>query len=207
MVEEKIQLNQRERDILEAIKKNINDRGYPPTVREIGKAVGLRSSSTVHGYLHRLEEKELIKLDATKPRALVILAENEVSNPYKETVNVPLVGQVAAGLPLLAEENLEDVFPLPADFTGRGNVFMLRVKGDSMIEAGILDGDLVLVRSQPTVNNGEIAVAMIENEATCKKFYKEKDHVRLEPANSSFAPIIVEEVTILGKVIGLMRKI
>lgn len=197
-----MELNQQEKNILNFIKQHIKNSGYPPTVREIGKAVGFRSSSTVHGYLHRLHEKGVIKLDPTKPRALVV-AEEEYA---KEVISVPVLGQVAAGLPLLAEENYEDVFPLPADFTGSGELFMLRVKGDSMIEAGILDGDLVVVRKQPKVENGQIAVAMIEGEATVKRFFKEKDHILLQPENSLYAPIIACEVEILGKVVGLVRR-
>ncbi|SFG66039.1 SOS-response transcriptional repressor, LexA [Desulfotomaculum arcticum] len=195
-------LNQQEKDILNFIKQYIKESGYPPTVREIGKAVGFRSSSTVHGYLHRLHEKGAIKLDPTKPRALVVI-EDEYT---KEIITVPVLGQVAAGLPLLAEENYEDVFPLPADFTGSGDLFILRIKGDSMIEAGILEGDLVVVRKQPKVENGEIAVAMIEGEATVKRFFKEKDHILLQPENSLYAPIIAREVEILGKVVGLVRR-
>ncbi|WP_027364467.1 transcriptional repressor LexA [Desulfotruncus alcoholivorax] len=195
-------LTQQEIDILNFIKQHVKENGYPPTVREIGKAVGFKSSSTVHGYLHRLDKKGAIKLDPTKPRALVIV-EDEYT---KDVVSVPVLGQVAAGLPLLAEENYEDMFPLPADFTGGGDLFILRIKGDSMIEAGILDGDLVVVRKQPKVENGEIAVAMIEGEATVKRFFQEKDHILLQPENSLYAPITAREVEILGKVVGLVRK-
>ncbi|AGL01152.1 transcriptional repressor LexA [Desulfoscipio gibsoniae] len=201
------ELNAREKDVLQAIKDHISRHGYPPTVREIGQVVGLKSSSTVHSYIHKLENKGFIRLDHTKPRAIEVLDKNKDQEVVKETVIVPLLGQVAAGLPILAEENLEDMIPLPVDFAGHGDIFMLRIKGDSMLEAGIFDGDLVLIKSQPTVNNGEICIAMIDNEATCKKFYKEKDYIRLEPANSYYLPIIAKDVNILGKVIGLLRRI
>lgn len=197
-------LKQREMDILSYIKFHLQEKGYPPTVREIGQAVGLKSSSTVHNYLHKMVQKGVIRLDKTKPRAIEILVDKE-EQVHKEMINVPILGQVAAGIPLLAEENLEDIFPLPIDFTGRGDLFMLRVKGDSMIEAGILEDDMVLIRSQPKVENGDIAVAMIEGEATVKRFYKDKDHIRLEAENSSFSPIITKDAEILGKVVALIR--
>ncbi|WP_166510163.1 transcriptional repressor LexA [Desulfallas thermosapovorans] len=197
-------LSKREEDILSVIQHNIESKGYPPSVREIGQAVGLKSSSTVHGYLRRLEEKGMLRRDPAKPRAIeVIYAQGK---PYKEMIPVPVLGRVAAGIPLLALENCENVFPLPVDFVGHGESFMLKVKGDSMIEAGILEGDLVLVRRQPSVENGDIAVALIEEEATIKRFFKENDHIRLQPENSRLAPILVKEVQILGKVVGLVRK-
>lgn len=197
-------INQREKEIIRYIKHSIKSRGYPPSVREIGQAVGLKSSSTVHNYLCKLEEKGILRRDATKPRAMEIL-DNESEN-FKEMVMVPVLGRVAAGIPILAEENREDIFPIPVDFAGRGDFFMLRVKGDSMVEAGILEGDLVLVRQQPTVDNGDIAVALLDNEATIKRFFREDGHIRLQPENYQLSPIIVNDVTILGKVTGLLRK-
>lgn len=197
-------LSKREEDILIFIKHNIESKGYPPSVREIGQAVGLKSSSTVHGYLRRLEEKGMLRRDPAKPRAIEVMYNQ--GKPYREMVYVPVLGRVAAGIPLLALENCENVFPLPVDFVGHGESFMLKVKGDSMIEAGILEGDLVLVRRQPSVENGDIAVALIGDEATIKRFFKENDHIRLQPENCRLAPILVNEVQILGKVVGLVRK-
>ena len=198
-------VNRREAEIIRYIKHSLQTRGYPPSVREIGQAVGLKSSSTVHGYLCKLEEKGLLRRDPTKPRAMEVLGEEGGS--FKEMIMVPVLGRVAAGLPLLAVENQEDTFPLPADFAGRGEFFMLQVKGNSMVEAGILEGDLVLVRRQPRVENGDIAVALINDEATVKRFYKENDHIRLQPENYKLSPIIVRDVEVLGKVVGLVRKI
>jgi len=197
-------LNKREEDILRFIKHNIQNKGYPPSVREIGQAVGLKSSSTVHGYLRRLEERGMLRRDPAKPRAIEVIHDH--GKPFKEMVSVPVLGRVSAGVPLLALENCEDMFPLPTDFVGHGDFFMLSVKGDSMIEAGILEEDLVLVRRQPCVENGDIAVALIEEEATIKRFFKESDHIRLQPENYRLSPILVKEVQILGKVIGLVRK-
>lgn len=196
--------SQREAEILRYIKHSIQSRGYPPSVREIGEAVGLKSSSTVHNYLCKLEEKGLLRRDPTKPRAMEIL--DDESESFKEMVMVPVLGRVAAGIPLLAVENQEDMFPLPVDFAGRGEFFMLRVKGNSMVEAGILEGDLVLVRRQPSVENGDIVVALLEEEATIKRFFREHGHVRLQPENYQLSPIIVRDVTVLGKVTGLIRK-
>lgn len=203
-------ISKRQQDILDFIKQQVNDKGYPPSVREIGEAVGLASSSTVHGHLARLEKKGYIRRDPTKPRAIEILT-NEDANifPKRETVNVPIIGKVTAGIPITAIENIEDYIPLPERLVpSDGNLFILLIEGESMIEAGIFDGDLVIVRQQHTANNGEIIVAMTEdNEATVKRFFKEKDFVRLQPENSSMDPIIVRNVTILGKVIGLYRTI
>ncbi len=196
-------LNKREDEILRFIQYNLRNKGYPPSVREIGQAVGLKSSSTVHSYLRRLEEKGLLRRDPAKPRAIEVMYNN---NPYKEIVSVPVLGQVAAGTPLLAVENFDDMFPLPLDFVGHGEFFMLSVKGDSMIEAGILEEDLVLVKRQSCVENGDIAVALIEDEATIKRFFKENDHIRLQPENYRLSPILVKEAQILGKVVGLVRK-
>ncbi|WP_347490969.1 transcriptional repressor LexA [Desulfoscipio sp. XC116] len=197
-------LSKREEEILNFIKYDLQKKGYPPSVREIGQAVGLKSSSTVHSYLRRLEERGFLRRDPAKPRAIEIMLDND--RPFRAMVSVPVLGRVAAGAPLLALENYDDTFPLPEDFVGRGEFFMLNVKGDSMIEAGILEGDLVLVRRQPCVENGDIAVALIGEEATIKRFFKENDHIRLQPENYRLSPILIKEVQILGKVIGLVRK-
>lgn len=201
-----IDLSSRQVAILEFIKLEIRSKGYPPSVREIGEAVGLSSSSTVHGHLAQLEDKGYIRRDPTKPRAIEVLDGSEAVNK-KEMVSVPMVGKVTAGQPILAVENIEDTFPLPVDFVGNDEVFILSVQGDSMIEAGILNGDYILVRQQRTARNGDIVVALIEEEATVKTFYKEKDYIRLQPENPHLEPIIVKEVSILGKVIGVFRKV
>lgn len=198
-------LTSREAAILAVIKKSIRQKGYPPAVREIGQIVGLSSSSTVHNYLKRLEEKGYLRRDPTKPRAIEILDEM-VGRSY-EVTGVPILGRVAAGKPLLAVENREDVFPLPVDFTGEGEFFMLTVRGDSMIDAGILEGDMVLVRHQPDAVNGDIVVALLEDEATIKRFYREVSRIRLQPENKFMEPIYASEVKVLGKVVGLVRKI
>jgi repressor LexA len=204
-------LSKRQVDILEYIKEEVKQKGYPPSVREIGEAVGLASSSTVHGHLARLESKGYIRRDPTKPRAIEILDLDEMVNniPKYNIVNVPVVGKVTAGQPITAIENVEEYFPLPERLAPADEqVFMLEVMGDSMIEAGILDGDYVIVKQQQTANNGDIVVAMTEeDEATVKRFFKEKDYVRLQPENSSLAPIILRNVSILGKVIGVYRHI
>lgn len=202
-------VSNRQRAILEFIKKEVRDKGYPPSVREIGEAVGLASSSTVHGHLDRLEKKGLIRRDPTKPRAIEILSSDESASIYSISVaRVPVVGKVTAGIPITATENIEEYFPLPSHFVGDHNVFMLRVAGESMIEAGIHHNDYVIVKQQPTANNGDIVVAMTEDdEATVKTFYKEKDHIRLQPENPDMEPIRLRNVTILGKVIGLFRDI
>ena len=201
-------LSKRQEDILNFIKEEVRTKGYPPSVREIGEAVGLASSSTVHGHLSRLEEKGYIRRDPTKPRAIEILDQEETVNK-QPVVHVPLVGKVTAGLPITAIENIEEFFPLPDVYgTSEDQLFMLEVMGDSMIEAGILDGDYVIVKKSQTADNGEIVVAMTEDdEATVKRFFKEKDHFRLQPENSSMEPIIVNQVSILGKVVGLYRQI
>lgn len=206
----KVRLSPREEAILKAIKIYVSNKGYPPSVREIGQAVALKSSSTVHNYLKRLEQKGLLRRDPTKPRALELLPGIESGLPvsYSTEMNIiPVLGQVAAGQPLLAEENYEETFPLPLNFTGPGDFFMLTVKGDSMIETGILDGDLVLVRKQATAQNGDIVVALLEDEATVKRFFREPDRVRLQPENSLLEPIYTREVSVLGKVVGLIRKL
>jgi len=201
------ELTERQRQVLQFIKDEIRAKGYPPSVREIGEAIGLSSSSTVHGHMARLEEKGFIRRDPTKPRAIEVLG--EAGNiPTKRTINVPVMGRVTAGLPIFAEQNVEDHFPLPADFVRADleDLFFLTVQGDSMIEAGILDGDYVLVRRQQYASNGEIVVALIEDEATVKRFYKEHGHIRLQPENRFMDPIIVPSAQILGKVIGLVRR-
>lgn len=200
-------LTKRQEDILNFIKDEVKKKGYPPSVREIGKAVGLASSSTVHGHLARLESKGLIRRDPTKPRAIEVLNQNEETIVQK-TINVPLVGKVTAGLPISAVENIEDYYPLPESLVPADEqVFMLEIVGESMIEAGIHDGDFVIVRQQKTANNGDIVVAMTEeDEATVKRFYKENGYFRLQPENASMEPIIVSNVVILGKVIALYRR-
>lgn len=200
-------LTRRQREILEFIKRRIRERGYPPSVREIGEAVGLASSSTVHGHLARLEDKGYLRRDPSKPRAIEVLDDGEPSAPIPSprVVEVPVVGRVAAGSPILAEENVEDVFPLPEDWVRGGEVFMLEVRGDSMIDAGILDGDRVIVRKQDTAENGDIVVALIGDEATVKRYYREADHIRLQPENSRLQPIRTRDATIIGRVIGLVR--
>ena len=211
-------LNKREKAILRFIEKQIKLKGYPPSVREIGKAVDLKSTATVHGYLNQLEEKGYIKKEQQKGRTLKLLKggalenqetftpENKDLYTEKELVEVPVIGKITAGAPILAVENVTDTFPIPIDFVGNSESFMLTVRGESMIEAGILDGDYILVKKQETAMNGEIVVALIEDEATVKTFYKEKDHIRLQPENSTMDPIIVPDCKILGQVAGVFRK-
>ncbi len=211
-------LNKREKAILKFIEKQVMANGYPPSVREIGKAVELKSTATVHGYLASLEKKGYIKKESQKGRTLKLLKGGALEggeqttfnkNVYtnKEMVEVPVIGKITAGEPILAVENVTDTFPIPLDFVGNSESFMLTVRGESMIEAGILNGDYILVRKQNTANNGEIVVALIGEEATVKTFYKEKDHIRLQPENSTMNPIIVPDCQILGKVSGVFRKI
>jgi repressor LexA len=202
-------ISKRQLAILAFIKEEVRTKGYPPSVREIGEAVGLASSSTVHGHLARLESKGLIRRDPTKPRAIEILEQDETSIPKPGVVHVPLIGKVTAGLPISAIEDIQEYFPLPDTYgTSEDELFMLEIMGESMIEAGILDGDYVIVKKTSTANNGEIVVAMTEeDEATVKRFYKEKTYFRLQPENSSMEPIIVNQVTILGKVVGLYRNV
>lgn len=197
-------LSEKQKKILEFLKEEIRTKGYPPSVREICNAVGLKSTSTVHGYLERLEKKGFIRRDPTKPRAIEIL-DDTVFLSKKELVNVPIVGRVTAGQPILAVENIEDTFPIPVEYLKNSDVFMLSVRGESMINAGILDGDYVIVQKQSTAQNGDMIVALIEDEATVKTFYKEKDHIRLQPENPNMEPILVRDVSILGKVIGVIR--
>jgi len=202
-------VSSRQQAILEFIRNEVRMKGYPPSVREIGEAVGLASSSTVHGHLDRLEKKGFIRRDPTKPRAIELLGQEESDSlgMFAHSVTrVPVVGKVTAGMPITATENIEDYFPLPQQYSSDGEIFMLSVVGDSMIEAGIHNGDYVIVRKQQTANNGDIVVAMTEDdEATVKTFYKERDHIRLQPENSTMEPIRLKNVVILGKVVGLFR--
>lgn len=215
-------LNRRERAILKYIQEQLELKGYAPSVREICKAVHLKSTATVQGYLTKLEERGFIKKEYQKGRTLRLLKNSngkevisgvngvEATKEFyssKEMVNVPVVGKITAGLPILAVENITDSFPIPLDFVGNQEAFMLTVRGESMIEAGILNGDYILVKKQNTAENGEIVVALIEDEATVKTFYKEKDHIRLQPQNHTMDPIIVDNCQILGKVCGVFRKI
>jgi len=202
------ELTKRQQQILDYIRGEVHRRGYPPSVREIGSAVGLSSSSTVHSHLAALEAKGFIRRDPTKPRALEVLdyRETERAIDYGSVRMVPVVGQVAAGSPILAAENIEQTMTLPAEMADE-STFILKVRGESMIEAGILSGDFVVVRQQQTANNGEIVVAMIEDEATVKTFYREADRIRLQPQNAAMDPIYARDVTILGKVIALFRRL
>lgn len=194
--------------ILEYIRNEFKLKGYPPTVREIGEVVGLSSPATVHSHLAKLESKGYIRRDPSKPRAIEILEETDQSLIHQsEVVQIPIVGKVAAGTPILATENIEETFPVPIDFIGNGVHFMLRIKGNSMIRTGILDGDYVLVRQQDTANNGDIVVAMVGSESTVKRFFREKNYIRLQPENPSMEPIIAVDVTILGLVKGVFRKL
>lgn len=196
------ELNDKQLLIYEFLKDFTSQKGYPPTVREICKAVGLKSTSSVHGHLKHLEKEGLIKRDPTKPRALEIVD----SVVKKEMINVPIIGRVTAGLPILANENIEDSFPLPLDYVKHNNdLFMLKISGSSMIKAGILDGDFAIIERTQTASNGDKIVALIENEATLKTFYRENDHIRLQPENDEMEPIIVDNCSILGKLIGIYR--
>ena len=198
-------ISKKQQEILDYIKSEILNRGFPPAVREICEAVNLKSTSSVHAHLEALEKNGYIRRDATKPRAIEIIDDN-FNLVRREVVNVPLVGTVAAGQPILAVENVEGYFPIPSEFMPNEQSFMLKVKGDSMINAGIFDGDQVLVKQQPTADNGDIVVAMVEDSATVKTFYKEKGYYRLQPENDAMDPIIVTgEVKILVKVFGVMR--
>ncbi len=194
----------KQREILEYIKNEILNKGYPPAVREICEAVKLKSTSSVHAHLESLEKNGYIRRDPTKPRAIEIMDEN-FNLTRREVVNVPVIGSVAAGAPILAVENIEAYFPLPADMMPNQNAFLLNVKGDSMIKAGIFEGDKVLVQQQPTAENGELVVALVDDSATVKRFYKEAGHIRLQPENDAYEPIIVTDCTIMGKVFGVFR--
>jgi len=198
-------LTQKQKLILDFLKAQIRQNGYPPTVREICDAVGLSSTSTVHAHLESLERKGYIRRSKTKNRSTEILEEDFYQNS-RELVNVPIIGNVAAGIPILADENIEDYFPIPIDYIKNDSCFMLHVKGDSMIEDGIFDGDLVLVRQQKTATDGDIIIALLDDSATVKRFFRDGENIRLEPANASFAPIIVQDCDVQGKVIGLYRR-
>lgn len=194
----------KQEEILEYIKQQILKKGYPPAVREICEAVHLKSTSSVHSHLETLEKNGYIRRDPTKPRAIEIL-DDTFNLTRREVVNVPMIGSVAAGQPILATENIENYFPIPAEFMPNQEVFMLHVKGDSMINAGIFDGDNILVRQQTTASNGDMVVALVNDSATVKTFYKEDGHYRLQPENDDMDPIIVDEVSILGLVFGVFR--
>lgn len=203
-------LSKRQQMILDYIKNQVHSKGYPPSVREIAEAVGLASSSTVHGHLSRIESKGYIRRDPTKPRAIEVLNKTIDSNiPRNKARYAPVIGKVTAGIPITAVENIEEFIPLPSNNAGPDdNLFVLVVEGESMIEAGILDGDMVIVKQQNTAENGEIVVAMTEDdEATVKRFFKEKDHIRLQPENAMMEPLLLKNITILGKVIGLYRHV
>ena len=197
-------ISKKQLEILEYIKSQILERGFPPAVREICEAVNLKSTSSVHSHLETLEKNGYIRRDPTKPRAIEILDDN-FNLTRREMVNVPIVGQVAAGEPILAQQNIENYFPIPVEFMPNMQTFLLKVKGERMINAGILDGDMVLVEETPAASNGDMVVAMVDDGATVKTFYKEEGIFRLQPENDFMDPIIVKEVTILGKVIGVFR--
>jgi len=198
-------ISEKQRQILEFIKNEILNKGYPPAVRDICDAVNLKSTSSVHAHLSTLEKNGYIRRDPTKPRAIEIV-DDEFNQFRREVTNVPVVGTVAAGQPLLATENIDSYFPIPSEYLPNKQVFMLKVQGDSMINAGIFDGDLVFVAEQKTARNGEIVVALVEDSATVKTFYKEDGYFRLQPENDSMDPIIIEgKLSILGKVIGVLR--
>jgi len=199
-------LSKKQTEVLLYLKKELMAKGYPPTVREICEGVNLRSPSSVHAHLNTLEHKGYIKKDPTKPRAIEILGWDSNFYESKKTIEVPIVGRVTAGLPILAVENIEDTFPLPIDDVEGHDAFMLKISGESMIEAGIMDGDLVLVHEQNHASNGDIVVALLGEEATVKRFFKEKDRIRLQPENQFMEPIYSKDVVILGKVKGLYRK-
>jgi repressor LexA len=198
-------LTKRQQEIFEFIKRYSDSNGYPPTVRDIGKAVGLASSSTVHAHLSNLEKLGLLRRDPTKPRAMELLDRAAAGVRSLVQPGLPLVGQVAAGQPLLAEENIEEYISTPHAAGGDDGEYLLRIRGESMKNAGILDGDLVVVRPQDTASDGEIIVALVGEEATVKRFFKESDHFRLQPENETMEPILVKDVRVLGKVVGLMR--
>jgi len=197
-------ISNKQREILEYLKSQIINKGYPPAVREICEAVNLKSTSSVHSHLETLEKNGYIRRDPSKPRAIEII-DDEFNLARRELVNVPIVGSIAAGQPILAVENIESYFPIPSEFMPNEETFMLKVKGNSMINAGIHNGDLILVQKQSHAKNGDYVVALIDDEVTVKTFYKENGYYRLQPENDSMEPIIVSELNILGKVIGLFR--
>ena len=199
-----LDIKDKQLEVYNFLKTYTENRGFPPSVREICEAVGLSSTSTVHGHLKRLEKKGFIKRDPSKPRALEII---ELNNNKKEMINVPIVGKVTAGLPILATENIEDTFPLPLEYIKHNKeLFMLRVTGESMINVGINNGDLAIIEKTESAENGEIIVALIDNEATIKTFYKEDGHIRLQPENDTMEPIIVDNCSVLGKLVGIYRQ-
>ena len=211
----RVETTRKEKAILKFIEEQVIENGYPPSVREIGKAIGLSSTATVHAYLAKLEKQGFIKKEDKKGRTLKVIKgtdgqplkrENKNFYAQREMVDVPVIGKITAGQPILAVENVTDTFPIPIDFVGNSESFMLTVRGESMIEAGILDGDYILVKKQSNASNGEIVVALIEDEATVKTFYKENGHIRLQPENHTMDPIIVPDCKILGKVAGVFRK-
>ncbi|GGE52574.1 LexA repressor [Pullulanibacillus camelliae] len=203
-----MKLSKRQQAIIDFIKNEVKAKGYPPSVREIGNAVGLASTSTVHGHLERLEKKGYLRRDPTKPRAIEVIDPDTASLPKQGSTLLPVIGKVTAGEPITAIENIDEYLPVPESLASGGDAYILNVVGDSMINAGILSGDQVIVRSQQSADNGEIVVAMTEeDEATIKRFFKEKDHIRLQPENPNMAPIIVKNCIILGKVIGVYRRI
>lgn len=197
-------ISTKQREILEYIKQEILNKGYPPAVREICEAVDLKSTSSVHSHLETLEKNGYIRRDPTKPRAIEIIDDN-FNLTRREVVNVPLIGRVAAGQPILAVENIDNYFPIPAEYMPNQETFMLKVKGESMINAGIFDGDNILVQKQSDARNGDIVVALVDDSATVKTFYKENGHYRLQPENDTMEPIIVQDCSILGKVFGVFR--
>jgi repressor LexA len=200
-----LNLTKRQQEIFDFVKQYVGEHGYPPTVRDIGKAIGLTSSSTVHAHLANLEKLGVLRRDPTKPRAIEVLKDKarQVVTPP----GLPVVGQVAAGQPVLADENIEEYVPVPGIAGGDDGEFVLRVKGDSMKDAGILEGDFVIVRKQETAGDGDIVVALVGEEATVKRFFREDDHVRLQPENESMEPIRTREAQVLGRVVGLCRRV
>ena len=200
-----LDLTKRQQEIFEFVRRYVGEHGYPPTVRDIGKAIGLTSSSTVHAHLANLEKLGLLKRDPTKPRALEVLVDKARS--AVSPGGLPLVGQVAAGSPVLADENIEEYVPVPGIAGGDEGEFVLKIKGDSMVNAGILEGDHVIVRKQDTAKNGEIVVALVGDEATVKRFFREQEHVRLQPENETMEPILTRDVKLLGRVVGVCRRV
>lgn len=191
-------------EIYEFIKEQILEKGYPPSVREICKGVGLSSTSTVHGHLARLEKKGMIRRDSTKPRTIEILKDPVIN---KEMINIPIIGKVTAGEPILAVENIEDTFPISLNYIpSNKDLFILNISGESMIDAGIFDGDLAIIEKTSYAENGDIVVALLDNEATLKRFFKEKDYIRLQPENKAMTPILVKNCTIIGKLAGIFRR-
>ena len=202
-------LSERQQSILQFIIDEIKSKGYPPSVREIGKAVGLKSPASVHSHLKTLEKLDYLRRDPSKPRAIEVIYNNDKDNKTDNgMIHMPVVGKVTAGAPILAEENIEDYFPLPLSYlkVGNNDLFMLKVSGNSMIEAGIHDGDYVIAEKQSYAQNNDIVIALLDDEATVKRFFKEEDHIRLQPENPAYEPIISKNVKILGKVTGLFRK-